>query len=106
MAYKRQEWVNGSDGDTPLSADRLNHQEAGIAEAHNLASAEATWDEVSGKPEKFPPAEHGHAASEITSGTFAAGRIPSIPQSKVNGLADVLAGFESRLSELESGGAA
>ena len=31
MAYQKQEWKNGKDGGTPLSADRLNHIEDGIA---------------------------------------------------------------------------
>ena len=31
MAYEKQEWKNGKDGGTPVSADRLNHIEEGIA---------------------------------------------------------------------------
>lgn len=31
MAYEKQEWKNGKDGKTPVSADRLNHIEEGIA---------------------------------------------------------------------------
>lgn len=31
MAYQKQTWKNGKDGGTPLSADRLNHIEDGIA---------------------------------------------------------------------------
>lgn len=30
MAYEKQVWKNGKDGGTPVSADRLNHIEAGI----------------------------------------------------------------------------
>lgn len=32
MAYEKQEWKNGKDGDTPITADRLNHIEDGIDE--------------------------------------------------------------------------
>lgn len=31
MAYDKQEWKNGKDGGTPVSAKRLNHIEDGIA---------------------------------------------------------------------------
>jgi chitosanase len=33
MSYDQQTWVDGPNGGTPLSAGRLNHQEAGIKEA-------------------------------------------------------------------------
>lgn len=32
MAYEKQEWKNGEDGDTPITAERLNHMEQGIKE--------------------------------------------------------------------------
>lgn len=32
MAYEKQEWKDGKDGDTPITADRLNHIEDGIAD--------------------------------------------------------------------------
>lgn len=35
MSYTDQTWVNGPTGNTPLSSDRLNHQEAGIKEQSN-----------------------------------------------------------------------
>ncbi len=31
MAYEQQTWQDGADGATPLSAERMNHIEAGIA---------------------------------------------------------------------------
>lgn len=31
MAYEKQEWKNGEDGNTPITADSLNHIEEGIA---------------------------------------------------------------------------
>ncbi|MGJ8525184.1 hypothetical protein LMG33818_000892 [Halomonadaceae bacterium LMG 33818] len=30
MAYEQQTWKDGKDGGTPITADRLNHMEAGI----------------------------------------------------------------------------
>ncbi len=33
MAYEKQQWENGAEGGTPISADRLNHMEDGIADA-------------------------------------------------------------------------
>ena len=43
----------------------------------NVAPA---WGKVTGKPDKFPPSTHEHAASEVTSGVFDAARIPTVPQ--------------------------
>ena len=71
MAYEPQEWADGVEGGTPLSADRLNHLEAGVASAH---------------------APHTHAASEVDSGTFSAARIPALAISKVTGLQAALDG--------------
>lgn len=31
MAYEKQEWKDGEDGGTPITAERLNHIEEGIA---------------------------------------------------------------------------
>src|SRR5690625_3431835 len=31
MAYEKQEWKNGEEGGTPITAERLNHIEEGIA---------------------------------------------------------------------------
>lgn len=58
---------------------------------HNSGS-DVDWSSLTGKPSTFPPAEHEHAAGDVTSGTFDAARVPSLPQSKVSGLADALAG--------------
>jgi hypothetical protein len=38
MAYTKQIWQNGEAGGTPISADRLNHMEAGIEQAGETAS--------------------------------------------------------------------
>jgi hypothetical protein len=36
MTYVEQVWVDEPSTSTPLSADRLNHMEQGIADAHDL----------------------------------------------------------------------
>lgn len=45
-----------------------------------------TWASVTGKPATFTPEAHTHAAADVTSGTFAAARIPSLAISKTSGL--------------------
>lgn len=37
MAYSKQKWKDGKDGDTPISAKRLNHMEDGIKDAYDKA---------------------------------------------------------------------
>lgn len=44
------------------------------------------WADLSGVPSTFAPSAHTHAASDITSGTFADARIPSLAISKTTGL--------------------
>ena len=36
MVTKKQDWVDGVDGGTPVSAERLNHIEEGIFEADGV----------------------------------------------------------------------
>lgn len=83
MAYTKQTW-NNDDPETPLSGSRLGHIEDGIASADSTAtSAKAT-------AEAAAPGDHKHDAADVTSGTFAAARIPAVAQSKVTGLSDAL----------------
>lgn len=83
MAYTKQTWTN-DDPATPLSATRLTHIEDGIAGADSTAtSAQSAADAAA-------PADHKHDAADVTTGTFAAGRIPAVAQSKVTGLTDAL----------------
>ena len=42
------------------------------------------YGDLSGIPSSFTPSSHNHAASEVTSGTFAAARIPSLAASKIS----------------------
>jgi len=36
-----------------------------------------SWDDVTGKPTEFPPADHTHAATDVASGALAIARIPT-----------------------------
>ena len=87
MAYEPFEWADGSDGGTPITAERLNSIERGVA----ASGLTATWGQVSNRPSTFAPAAHQHPASDIT-GTLAAAQIPTLAQSKVTGLASALDG--------------
>lgn len=44
------------------------------------------WSDLAGVPSTFAPSAHTHAASDITSGTLADARIPSLAISKTTGL--------------------
>lgn len=69
--------VNGETGEVILSA----------ADVGALPDTYApTWASVTGKPATFTPEAHTHAAADVTSGTFAAARIPSLAISKTSGL--------------------
>ncbi|QFP96407.1 hypothetical protein SEA_MODRAGONS_23 [Mycobacterium phage Modragons] len=81
MAYTKQTWENVPSTNTPLSADRLNHIEDGIEDAHEGLDGKA--DET-----------HTHAASAITSGTLDVARLPV-----GNSSSTVCAGNDSRLSD-------
>ena len=91
MAYEAQTWVDGVDGGTPITADALNHIEAGVEDAAEKADGAA-------------PASHSHAAGDVTSGTFSVARIPTLSTSKITGLDDALASITARLEALETSG--
>lgn len=76
------DWQDGPEGGTPLSAARLNERDAAII------AAQETADEAA-------PAEHTHAAGDVSSGTLAAARIPDLAISKVTGLQDALDGKQT-----------
>ena len=42
-----------------------------------------SWNEITGKPTTFAPSSHNHDASNITSGTLSADRIPTITDGKI-----------------------
>lgn len=89
MAYTPFEWADGEEGGTPITAERLNHIEDGVADAAAAADGAA-------------PASHEHAADDVSSGTFAAARIPSLAISKITGLQAKITEIEGRLDELEA----
>lgn len=101
MAYTEQEWADGAAGGTPLSAERLNHMEAGIS----AAGTTAEWEEVAGSPAAFPPATHTHDAADVSTGTFSTARIPALTISKITNLEARLAAIEQRLDAVEGGAA-
>ena len=48
MTYTEQTWNNGVSGNTPISAERLRHMEAGIKDASNRLDGHD--DELISKP--------------------------------------------------------
>lgn len=65
MAYEPNEWADGAEGETPITAERLNKMEQGILDAQNPAAT--TWGNLSGKPATFAP------TTGTTAGTALAG---------------------------------
>lgn len=72
------------------------------ANVDNIGDHAPAWGDVTGKPEVFPSDDHKHDATDVSSGTFAAGRIPTLGLSKVSGLSDRLDAIEARLDALDS----
>ena len=103
MAFTPDKWKDGESGGTPITAAELNRIEAAGSAA---ASAVPAWADVTGKPATFPPESHSHSASEVSSGTLAVARIPSLAVSKITGLQATLDDLEARVAALEGGGAA
>lgn len=62
------------------------------AEESSGGPSSVAWADVTGKPATFTPSTHTHAATDITSGTFDAARIPTLAQSKVTNLTTDLGG--------------
>lgn len=60
------------------------------------------WEDVENKPAEFPPASHTHAAGDITSGTLAVARVPSLAISKITGLQGIIDDLTSRIEALEA----
>jgi hypothetical protein len=63
MPYIKQTWVDGEDGETPISAARLGHLEDGIGDAHDavLQLSTDTTAALTGKA----AAVHTHAQSDV-----------------------------------------
>lgn len=46
MAYEKQEWKDGEEGGTPITAERLNHIESGINEINDKADKSSLNDKA------------------------------------------------------------
>ena len=95
------EAVEGAEGH-PEDHNKIVDAIKEIRPAVDAAEGKATWGGVTGKPAKFPAADHKHAAGDIDSGTLDAARIPTLAQSKITGLAAKIAELEGRLDALEA----
>lgn len=56
---------------------------ANLIAAGGGSNIPANWATLQDKPDLFPPSAHTHAASDIVSGTLAAGRIPALDAVKI-----------------------
>lgn len=70
MAYEPFEWADGEAGGTPITAERLNAVENGLADASETAESPVAWGDVSGKPSTFPPTI-GTTATTAKAGNYA-----------------------------------
>jgi hypothetical protein len=68
-----------------LASDAMEEiDEAAYLTAVASATAGASsWNDITGKPTEFTPVSHTHSASDLTSGTLDAARIPSLPASQI-----------------------
>lgn len=60
------------------------HPWSQITGAPATATRWPSWSEVTSKPSTFAPSSHNHAAGDITSGTFATARIPTVTHGMTN----------------------
>lgn len=68
MSYTKQNWVNGAEGGTPVSASRLNHIEDGLEAAAAVADASATAV-ASHVADSDPHPQYVLGSTTITAGT-------------------------------------
>ena len=93
--------VEGEDGH-PEDHNAIYEVLRELQAAVDAAEGKAAWGGVTGKPAKFPAADHKHAAGDIDSGTLDAARIPTLAQSKITGLAAKITEIEGRIAALET----
>ena len=94
MAYTPQEWRN-DDPTTPLSADRLNHIEQGIAGIELLEGPQGPPGDPGPQGEQGPPGDKGDPGEQGPPGADGADGFPS--ESDWNDLV-------ARVEALENGG--
>lgn len=101
-------WVNPPASETVAGVLRLatvdeavagvNHSKAVTPKglkavtAAMMAAIQATFDQIAQTLAGKANTDHKHAAADVTSGTFNEARIPSLPQNRITGLIDALAG--------------
>lgn len=90
---------NASNGNTAYGWG--NHASAGYL----TSASNVSWSKLTGVPSTFTPSVHNHAASDVTSGTFATARIPSLAISKITGLQTALDGKQEASSAYNTGNA-
>ena len=66
MAYDQQEWADGEAGGTPITADALNHIEAGLADAASAADAAQNTANGKADPEDIPDVSGFATTSDLT----------------------------------------
>ncbi|MCF8610059.1 hypothetical protein L5G28_07770 [Gordonia sp. HY285] len=108
------DWQDGTEGGTPLSAERLNERDAAI----ESAASTATWGSVANKPSTFAPkigtgatdaaaGNHTHTAADVgaapASHTHTVAQVSGL-QAALDGKAStsVTADLETRLAALEA----
>ena len=91
----RHIWISDSGTETKrVSDDKFTYNSATNTVSANISGKAATagvadsanavaWGNISGKPSTYAPSTHNHSATEITSGTLADARIPSLNASKI-----------------------
>ena len=90
MAYEKQEWKDGEEGGTPITAERLNHIETGISEKAEQGP-EGPPGEQGEQGIQGPPGEQGEQGEQGIQGADGFGT-----EAQYN---DIIA----RLEALESG---
>lgn len=83
-------WSNITGKPDTYTPESHRHPWAQLDNVPATATRWPSWSEVADKPTAFPPAGHPHAAADITSGTFAVERIPTLPISQTIGLQNAL----------------
>lgn len=81
--------VRGAPGSGDMTKLVYDSNNDGKVNSADRADA-VDWSGVENKPSTFPPASHTHSASDITSGTLNASRIPNLAISKITNLQSAL----------------